>query len=97
MSSEIGIRKLELGIFQTLASKLQHPLNGWMLGDSLEHDIRGGTNAGLKTAWITGGAEALTPHDPTPTLIAPNVAVAMDRILEQKPATSLLPFSPRQK
>ena len=25
---------------------------GWMVGDSLEHDITGGTAAGLRTAWI---------------------------------------------
>ena len=83
VSSKIGIRKPGLGIFQALAAQVQHPLNGWMIGDSLEHDVRGGTNAGLKTAWITNGTESRKSHDPTPTLIAPNVAVAVDRILVQ--------------
>lgn len=28
------------------------PLTGWIVGDSAESDIVGGTNAGLKTIWM---------------------------------------------
>lgn len=82
VSSEIGIRKPELGIFHALATQLKQPLDGWMAGDSLEHDVQGGINAGLKTAWIACDDEHRTSTDPTPTLIASNVADAIDLILE---------------
>ena len=81
VSSEICIRKPELGIFQALASQLGHPLDGWMVGDSLEHDIRGGANAGLKTAWIT--SEESIPEGATyyPSVVSPNIESAIDEIL----------------
>lgn len=52
VSGEAGIRKPDPRIFRVLAQRLGCALEGWMVGDSLEHDIMGGMAAGLRTAWI---------------------------------------------
>ncbi|MDQ0644456.1 HAD family hydrolase [Microbacterium murale] len=52
ISGEVGIRKPDPRIFGVLAQRLCCALDGWMVGDSLEHDVMGGMAAGLQTAWI---------------------------------------------
>ena len=56
VSAEIDVRKPERRIFEVLASRLGCPLDGWMVGDSVEMDMMGGRAAGLGTALITGDA-----------------------------------------
>ncbi|MBO0980627.1 HAD family hydrolase [Microbacterium sp. SD291] len=52
ISGEAGIRKPDPRIFDVLAQRLRCALDGWMVGDSLEHDVKGGVAAGLQTVWI---------------------------------------------
>lgn len=79
ISSEIGARKPDPSIFQELARRLRVPLDGWMIGDSLEMDVVGGAGVGLRTAWITPSSSL---GEPTPTITATTVASAVHRILE---------------
>ncbi|MGO2023674.1 MAG: HAD family hydrolase [Brachybacterium tyrofermentans] len=79
ISSEFGERKPEPSIFHELARRLECPLDGWMVGDSLETDVAGGLAVGLETAWITS-APATDPR-PAPTVSAPTVKDAVDKIL----------------
>lgn len=81
VSSELGVRKPAPDIFHALARRLGCPLEGWMLGDSLEMDVTGGQAAGLATAWITS-TPVVNPH-PAPTITAPTVADAVHEILGQ--------------
>lgn len=83
VSSEIGVRKPEPGIFRELARRLDAPLDGWMVGDSLEMDVAGGQGVGLRTVWISAAPE-LEPArtaDPAPTFTVATVADAVRRIL----------------
>ncbi|MFY9713521.1 MAG: HAD family hydrolase [Microbacterium sp.] len=81
ISSEVGFRKPDPQIFRALASKLGHALDGWMVGDGLEADITGGTSSGLSTILIAK-SESLTGST-APTAIAPDVAAAVDLILDE--------------
>lgn len=46
VSSEAGVRKPDSRIFELLAQRVDCELDGWMIGDSLEHDVLGGATAG---------------------------------------------------
>jgi len=80
ISSEVGFRKPEPGIFRALAERLHCRLDGWMIGDSLEHDIAGGAACGLHTAWIAPVESRASPR-PVPTITALTVAAAVEKIL----------------
>ncbi|WP_240507022.1 HAD family hydrolase [Thermoactinospora rubra] len=49
-----GIRKPDTGLFEIAAKRCGTGLErgGWMVGDNLVADIRGGRTAGLRTIWI---------------------------------------------
>lgn len=79
ISDEIGVRKPDRAIFEALAARLRCPLEGWMVGDSLEMDVAGGNSAGLKTVWITSGASA-AKSSVQATVTAPTVAKAVEAI-----------------
>lgn len=79
VSSEVGYRKPEPQIFHAVSRRLGCPLDGWMIGDSLEMDVAGGAGVGLKTAWIS--ADAVGQAEAVPTMTAATVACAVDRIL----------------
>jgi HAD superfamily hydrolase (TIGR01549 family) len=81
ISAEIGYRKPDPEIFQALARHLDCALDGWMIGDSLEHDVAGGSAAGLRTAWISPLQPSSPASEVRPTLIAPTVAEAAMMIL----------------
>ncbi|MFE6735249.1 HAD family hydrolase [Microbacterium sp. NPDC057650] len=84
VSSEIGVRKPEPGIFRELARRLEAPLDGWMIGDSIEMDVVGGQSVGLQTVWITTASEqepVRAVAEPVPTFTAATVADAVRRIL----------------
>jgi len=55
ISSITGARKPDLAIFQEAARRCDHPLDGWMVGDSPESDIGGGRAAALRTIWLSRG------------------------------------------
>lgn len=80
VSSEIGVRKPEPDIFHELARRLECPLEGWMVGDSLTADVAGGLAVGLETAWITSTPTA--DPLPAPTITAPTVKDAVHKILD---------------
>lgn len=48
ISEEVGARKPSPEIFDVLASRLGCPLDGWMVGDSVELDIAGGRAVRLR-------------------------------------------------
>lgn len=79
ISSQIGVRKPDPAIFQAMARRLGHPVDGWMVGDGLEADVAGGAAAGLKTIWIASATASDVRI--TPTAIAPDVATAVQIIL----------------
>lgn len=91
ISEEIGARKPDPAIFRALAARLDCPLVGWMVGDSLEMDVAGGNQVGLKTVWITS-ASPPPPSTIAPTATAATVADAVDEILARGPAAG----SPRR-
>lgn len=79
ISEEIGVRKPDRAIFEALAARLGCPLEGWMVGDSLDMDVAGGSSAGLNTVWITSdvpNASSLIQA----TMTAPTVAEAAKAI-----------------
>lgn len=78
ISEEIGVRKPAPEIFQALASRLKCPLSGWMVGDSIEHDMAGGAAAGLRTAWVTSEPAASYP---AVNVSVRSVAAAVDVIM----------------
>jgi FMN phosphatase YigB (HAD superfamily) len=80
ISSEVAFRKPDPAIFRALAPRLHCPLQGWMIGDSLEHDVAGGVSCGLLTAWISAEALAV-PAQAKPAVIAGTVASAVAQIL----------------
>jgi putative hydrolase of the HAD superfamily len=83
ISSEVGARKPDPAIFHALAQRLGCALEGWMIGDSLEHDVAGGTAAGLSTVWINPTTSAPPVAQIEPTFTATSVAEAVTRILDR--------------
>jgi putative hydrolase of the HAD superfamily len=70
VSEEVGVRKPDPTIFAVAAHRCGTTLSGggWMIGDSAEHDVRGGAGVGLSTIWISRGrawTDAATPPDRT--------------------------------
>lgn len=81
ISAEVGVRKPARGIFEILASRLACPLNGWMVGDSVEMDVIGGRSAGLRTALIAGDGSPGVAG--SADLVASSVAEAAALILAE--------------
>ncbi|WP_167131602.1 HAD family hydrolase [Paramicrobacterium chengjingii] len=81
ISSVVGARKPDPQIFESMSRQLGEPLSGWVVGDSLEMDVIGGSRVGLNTIWITTDVTELARHDVEPTLIAPTVASAARSIV----------------
>ena len=81
VSEAVGYRKPEAKIFSALAAHLDCTLEGWMIGDSPEHDIAGGAAAGLRTALIISGDPATDDSAIRPTITAASVAEAAAVIL----------------
>lgn len=85
VSGEVGYRKPEPQIFCALAKRLGCTLEGWMIGDSAEHDVAGGAAVGLKTALITSSnltsEQASEQAGIEPTITAQSVAEAAAVIL----------------
>lgn len=86
VSEEVGARKPDPVIFNALAARLDCPLEGWMVGDSLEMDVAGGHAVGLKTVWITSTSVAPSSSI-APTFTAMTVADAADVIIACDPVS----------
>jgi len=79
VSESVGARKPDPAIFELAADKLGVELgrDGWMVGDTLEADVAGGTAAGLSTIWLPRGRSQ--PMDgPWPDRACASIAEALD-------------------
>ncbi|MGI5259316.1 HAD family hydrolase [Streptomyces angustmyceticus] len=81
-SEAAGVRKPEVAMFEKAAASCgaDLALGGWMIGDGVDTDIRGGGAAGLRTIWISGsrtwpGGHAKPDHATT------DVCQAIDLLL----------------
>ncbi|MEU4347137.1 HAD family hydrolase [Streptomyces sp. NPDC023838] len=81
-SEAAGGRKPEVAIFEKAAAACGADLadGGWMVGDGVDTDIRGGSAAGLRTIWISGG-RPWPGGDVAPDRIATDVRQAIDLLL----------------
>jgi HAD superfamily hydrolase (TIGR01549 family) len=80
VSEEVGAAKPDVRIFQHALRALGHddPSTVLMVGDSLESDIRGGINAGMRTCWFNPSGVA------NDTAIQPTCEVASLRELRDR-------------
>jgi HAD superfamily hydrolase (TIGR01549 family) len=63
LSRDLGVRKPDLEIFvYALRSMWVKGSEAVHVGDSLENDVQGGKNAGMKTVWIKGDKEVMNIH-----------------------------------
>lgn len=76
VSEAVDVRKPDPAIFRALAQHLRCDLQGWIIGDSLEHDVAGGAAAGLNTAWVSS-SDPLIAVMPEPTIRARTAADAV--------------------
>lgn len=83
VSSVIGIRKPDVGIFRAAAAAAGAGLaGGWMIGDSPEADIQGAARSELRSVWLHRGREwPAVAYSPTAraTTFAEAVGLAMER------------------
>lgn len=75
-----GVAKPERAIFEAAARRCGADLEGWMVGDTPEADIRGGSAAELRTIWLARG-RPWPAADFAPDLVAVDVAHAVRLIL----------------
>jgi putative hydrolase of the HAD superfamily len=81
VSEELGVAKPDARIFEYALRQLQHSDRETvvMVGDSLESDIQGGVNAGIRTCWFNpSGAVNDTAIQPTFTIA--NLLELRDRL-----------------
>ena len=82
VSSVIGIRKPDVGIFRAAAAAAGASLDGgWMIGDSPEADIQGAARSELSSVWLHRGREwPAVAYSPTAT--AATFAEAVGLVME---------------
>ncbi|GHE11376.1 HAD family hydrolase [Streptomyces alanosinicus] len=82
ISEAVGARKPETVIFEKAAAACgaDLALGGWMVGDGVDTDIRGGRAAGLHTIWISGG-RTWPSGDVQPDHVTTDVRQAIDLLL----------------
>jgi HAD superfamily hydrolase (TIGR01549 family) len=81
VSSIVGSRKPERGIFEEAARTCGVALEGWMVGDSPSADVAGGRAAGLATIWMSRGREWDHSQLPPPDFEVSTIAEAVVVIL----------------
>lgn len=70
-------------IFRIVAQRAAEELEGgWMIGDSLEHDIAGASALGMRTIWVSGG-RALPTGGPVPGEVVKTVTEAFPILLPE--------------
>jgi len=78
-----AVSKPEPEIFRLVARRAAARLEGgWMVGDSLEHDIAGAAALGMSTIWISGGRE-LPIEGPVPDEVVKTVTEAFPVLMSQ--------------
>jgi HAD superfamily hydrolase (TIGR01549 family) len=86
ISEEYGIEKPDPRIFVETIRRCCGTRDfdgiGWMIGDSPDHDIAGGKEAGLQTVWLSRG-RTWTEPDFAPDFVASGVTEAINLILSQ--------------
>lgn len=82
ISEEIGARKPEADAFHVAMARCGGiPWEeGWMVGDGVDTDIRGGSAAGLRTIWISG-SRPWPGRDIAPDHITADVRQAIELLL----------------
>ena len=85
ISDDYGVRKPDPRLFAHAARQCGSDIadGGWMTGDSLHLDVRGGHNAGLGTIWLdSSGRDAHLPQvDPDPDYRAHSILDAVAILL----------------
>ncbi|MEV6839979.1 HAD family hydrolase [Streptomyces sp. NPDC051133] len=83
-SEAAGARKPEAAIFAKAAAACGTDLaqGGWMVGDGVETDVRGGSAAGLRTIWISAG-KPWPGGDVAPDRVTTYVQQAIDLLLTE--------------
>jgi HAD superfamily hydrolase (TIGR01549 family) len=85
ISSDVGIRKPDPEIFRLAAERCGsgRGQGGWMIGDSLIHDIAGGHAAGLRTIWLQPKRQPASRAfgGPAPDVIVDSVFEAVEVLL----------------
>lgn len=77
------VSKPDPEIFRMVACRAERELEGgWMVGDSLKHDIMGAAPLGMSTIWISGG-QALPIGTPIPGEVVKTVAEAFAILLAE--------------
>lgn len=86
ISEEVGCRKPDVGIFHEAARLVSADgrLGGWMIGDSAQNDVAGGRAAGLRTIWVSDGAEGVVEADH----VVPGAADAIALLLGMEEASA---------
>ncbi|MGW1374745.1 HAD family hydrolase [Streptomyces sp. NPDC002446] len=81
-SEAVGVRKPDVAIFERAAAACgaDLALGGWMVGDGVDTDIRGGKSAGLRTIWISHSMP-WPGEDVAPDHSANDVRQAIDLLL----------------
>lgn len=89
ISEELGVRKPNPAAFRGAVDRCGHGVPGdvWMVGNSAATDIAGAAAAGLRSVWVSAGAEWVDPYL-TPDHIAETAVEAADFLLA-------LPAGPR--
>lgn len=75
ISEAEGVRKPDRAIFERAADRLGVELgaHGWMVGDTLRADVKGGITAGVRTIWLSGSDDS------------PDTSAAVGDVLNQSP------------
>ncbi|MEJ8653785.1 HAD family hydrolase [Streptomyces sp. MS1.AVA.3] len=81
-SEAVGVRKPEVVMFEKAAAACgaDLALGGWVIGDGVDTDIRGGRAAGLRTIWISG-SRTWPGGDAEPDHATTDVCQAIDLLL----------------
>jgi len=71
ISGQVGIRKPQRGIFEHALQNIKStPEQTLFIGDSLENDMAGAANVGMKTCWVS---QYLLPNE---TVVKPDYCIA---------------------
>ncbi len=78
------VSKPDPEVFRLVARRAEAELEGgWMVGDSLEHDIAGAAAVGMSTVWVSGG-RALPTEGPMPDEVVKTVTEAFPILLPRR-------------
>jgi len=90
ISEGAGVRKPDRRIFEIAAASVGADLaeGGWMVGDNIAYDVGGGSGAGLRTAWVSGGR--VWPDDVAyrPTVTAVDCVAALEALTATPPGSA---------